>query len=297
MFKRWVCPLGIRLGATLHLAADSSALGAGTDLLLRYEDVWPTQISTRAVLETDEQSPRKSNERKLVREFQQLSPSQVPTPIKTVTPAEEIVQWLKDNGLDEGGYEIFTDGSWTDRTPWLQHMFHGSNPKENSASASIVCLHIGEARWTEPGLIIHIAPSDGLGLASGYPAELSALLCASQVAMLWKPAAIITDCESACNMIKKGFLPRAEQKRDHATLARLLVKYSRRLGPTIYRHTYAHLDNFLPSNLHTSDQRGNILADRAASTSEAAAQWITTQYPQLDRRVTTMQLVHEALIN
>jgi hypothetical protein len=138
--------LGIRSGATLLLAEDSIALGAGTDLLLRYEDVWPRELSTRAILETDEHSPRKFNERKLVREFQQLSPSQAPTPTKITTPAEEIVQWLKDNGLDEGAYEIFTDGSWTDQTPWLQHLFHGPNSKDNSASASIVCLHIGEER-------------------------------------------------------------------------------------------------------------------------------------------------------
>ena len=89
---------------------------------------------------------------------------------------------------------------------------------------------------------MHIAPTPELNLLSGYPAEATALLVASQVSLLLKPAAIITDCESAVNLIKKGIIPRAEQKHNHATLARLLVRYSTKLKATLYRHTYAHLD-------------------------------------------------------
>ena len=125
---------------------------------------------------------------------------------------------------------------------------------------------------------MQIAPSPGLELGSGYPAELSALLCASQVALATRPAAIITDCESAINLIKRGFIPRAEQKKDHATLARLLVRYSRILKPQLYRHTYAHLDEYLPPEMHTEDQRGNILADKAASLSDEAAEWVSANY-------------------
>ena len=117
-----------------------------------------------------------------------------------------------------------------------------------------MCLHTGEGRWTKPGIIIHIAASPGLDLASAYPAELSALLCASQIAQMWRPAAIITDCESSVSLINKGFLPRAEQKKDYATLSRLLVRYSRKLTKQMYRHTYAHLNRYLPPHLHTPDQ-------------------------------------------
>jgi hypothetical protein len=98
-------------------------------------------------------------------------------------------------------------------------------------------------------------------------------------------------------LIKKGCIPRAEQKKDNATLARLLVRYSRRLNPTLYRHTHAHLDQYLPDHMHTQDQRGNILADRAASLTEAHATWIRERYPQLIRCTTSMQAVHEALID
>jgi hypothetical protein len=257
MFKRWTSTAGQRIGSTLRLAEDSAPLGAGTELLLRYEDVWPNTTATRAILSSDASRPRgtKGIERTLVREFTQLAPSLDTAPPKVRTRAEDIVEWLRDNGLEEGAYEIFTDGSWKDHTPWLQRLFHGSNPGDTVAAAAVVCLHVGEDRWTKPGLLTHIGPSTGLELTSGYPAELSALLCASQVALLWKPAAIITDCESAVNMIKKGFIPRAEQKLNHATLARLLVRYSRKLKPVLYRHTYAHLDQYLPPNLHTPDQR------------------------------------------
>jgi hypothetical protein len=65
----------------------------------------------------------------------------------------------------------------------------------------------------------------------------------------------------------------------------------------MYRHTHAHLDEYLPSHMHTPDQRGNILADRGASRSEEHALWISEQYPQLTRTTTTTQAVHESLIN
>jgi hypothetical protein len=207
------------------------------------------------------------------------------------------VEWLRHNDFAEGQYEIFTDGAWKDHTPWLQHCFHGTDPDCTVGSASVTCIHIGEDRWTKPGLIMHIAPTPELHLSSGYPAELTALLCASQVALMWKPAAIITDCESAVGLIQKGHIPRAEQKLNHATLARLLVRYSRILTSAMYRHTHAHLDRYLPDHLHTPDQRGNILADNAASQDPVHAQWIATHYPQLTRRATTMQRVHESLLD
>ena len=120
----------------------------------------------------------------------------------------------KKFGLDEGAYEIFTDGGWKDHTPWLTHCFYGSDATLTKASASRIFLHTGPDRWTRPGLIVQITPTDDLHLSLGYPAELTALLCASQVALLWRPSAIVTDCGSAVGLIKKGF----------ATLARLLVR-------------------------------------------------------------------------
>jgi hypothetical protein len=207
------------------------------------------------------------------------------------------VAWLKNNGFAENSYEIFTDGAWKDHTPWLEHCFHGTSSKHTTNAASVVCLQLGVGRWTSPGLIMHISPSSGLQLGSGYPAELTALLCASQVALMWKPAAIITDCEAAWSLIQKGFVPRAEQKLNNATLARLLVRYSRALKPAMYRHTHSHLDRYLPAARHTPDQRGNIIADRGASTKEEDSLWLEANYPQLTRLATSMQSVHESLIN
>jgi hypothetical protein len=300
MFRRWICPPGARPGATLHLCETTPARGAGSDLLLNYDDVWPLAQATRAILRQDVSHPRKQKDttRTLVREFPQLAPLAATATAYTQTPAEEIVFWLRENDFTEGEFEIFTDGSWKDDTPWLHHCFHGSIPNLTTASASIVCLHKGPDRWTRPGLLMHIAPSPELNLLSGYPAEATALLVASQVSLLLKPAAIITDCESAVNLIKKGFIPRAEQKHNHATLARLLVRYSRKLKATLYRHTYAHLDRFnLPPERHSPDERGNILADHAASTNPADLLWIQSKYPQLSRLTTTMKTVHESLIN
>jgi hypothetical protein len=186
-------------------------------------------------------------------------------PATTTSPAEGVAKWLSDNQILPGEFEMFTDGSWKDNTPWMQHIFHGSTPANTVASASVVCLPTGPDRWTKPGLALHIAPSPGLHLNSGYPAELTALICACQAALLHRPAAIVTDCEAAFNIIKRGFIPRAEQKKDHATLARLLVRLSRKLTPQLFRHTHSHLDRFdLPPHLHSPDERGNILADRVA---------------------------------
>ena len=192
MCKRWICPEGVRLGATV-----------GTKLLLNYVDIWPGVTATRAILERYDTHPRgdKKVTRTLRREWTQLAPSLNQSPSLIVTPAERIVAWLREHGMEEGGYEMFTDGSWKDHTPWLQHCFHGTTAEETQASASVVCLHTGPDRWSRPGLVTHIAPSTGLDLASGYPAELSALLCASEVALVLRPAAIITDCESAVNLI------------------------------------------------------------------------------------------------
>ena len=49
--------------------------------------------------------------------------------------------------------------------------------------------------------------------------------------------------------------------------------------------------------MHTEDQRGNILADKAASVSDEEAEWVAANYPQLQRLTTTMKLVHQALLN
>jgi hypothetical protein len=77
MFKRWTSTAGQRIGSTLRLAEDSAPLGAGTELLLRYEDVWPNPTATRAILASDASRPRgtKGIERTLVREFTQLAPA------------------------------------------------------------------------------------------------------------------------------------------------------------------------------------------------------------------------------
>ncbi len=65
-----------------------------------------------------------------------------------------------------------------------------------------------------------------------------------------------------------------EQKKDYATLARLLVRYSRTLHPQLYRHTYTHQGEYLPLKMHTENRWGNILVDKAASMSDDAAELI-----------------------
>ena len=63
MFKRWIChpdTLGVRLGSEVPLSIDTPSLGAGTDLTLHYHDVRPDQLATRAILESDDFSPRGS---------------------------------------------------------------------------------------------------------------------------------------------------------------------------------------------------------------------------------------------
>ena len=114
MFKRWICPAGERLGATLHLSEDTPSLGAGTDLLMHYDDAWPTNLVTRAILVADDSFPSgsKGTERTLLREFSHLRPSSLPSPTLVVTPAQNIVAWLRSNQFEEGSYEIFTDGAW-----------------------------------------------------------------------------------------------------------------------------------------------------------------------------------------
>ena len=104
MFRRWVCPLGPRSGATLTLGEDSSARGAGTDLLLNYKDVWPNVTATRAFVEQDLSTPRGSKgiTRILVREVSQLAPvidaTDAPQP-SAQTPAQLVSNWLKDNNI------------------------------------------------------------------------------------------------------------------------------------------------------------------------------------------------------
>ena len=61
MFRRWVGLTGIHIGATLHLAGDTPSLGAGTDLLLTYADVWPLHTALRVILESDDTHPRLDN--------------------------------------------------------------------------------------------------------------------------------------------------------------------------------------------------------------------------------------------
>ena len=105
MYKRWICPEGVRLGATVRLSEDTPALGAGTELLLNYADIWPGVTATRAILERDDTHPRgdKDVTRTLRREWTQLAPSLNPSPSLIVTPAERIVAWLREHGMDEGG--------------------------------------------------------------------------------------------------------------------------------------------------------------------------------------------------
>ena len=113
MFRRWICPPGSRPGATLHLCETTPARGAGSDLLLHYDDVWPLAQATRAILRQDDSHPRKQKDatRTLVREFPQLAPLAATVTAYTQTPAEEIVFWLSENDFTEGEFEIFTDGS------------------------------------------------------------------------------------------------------------------------------------------------------------------------------------------
>jgi hypothetical protein len=112
MFKRWTSDAAHRLGATFHLSEDSAALGAGTNLVLHYHEVWRTEVATCAILELDDSYPRnnKGITRRLVREFSQLNPV-TSTLNSAQLPADRIVDWLKNNGFAEGAYEIFTDGS------------------------------------------------------------------------------------------------------------------------------------------------------------------------------------------
>ena len=145
MFRRWIAPAGVRSGATLTLSQDTPARGAGTELLLSYADVWPGRTAIRAIIERDDSFPRgdKSISRRLVMEYSQLAPTLESRPATTTSPAEGIAKWLADNQIQPGEFEMFTDGSWKDNTPWMQHIFHGSNPADTVASASVVCLPTG----------------------------------------------------------------------------------------------------------------------------------------------------------
>ena len=104
MFKRWICPAGERIGAKLSLSEDTPSLGAGSDLILFYHEVWPELLATRAIIEIYDSSPRKDKgiTRTLVREFRQLSPSTIDTSPLERTPAQHIATWLMDNGFLEG---------------------------------------------------------------------------------------------------------------------------------------------------------------------------------------------------
>jgi hypothetical protein len=320
MFRRWVTAEDPRSGKYLKLSEDTPARGAGTDLLLTYRDVWPGPIATRVFVEKDSTEPRgkKGIQRQIIRETSQLSPVLSGQPASSHqldpapahpspghpehpdqpghpdSPVEQVARWLKENDIAEGQYEIFTDGSWKNNTPWLQNIFYGITPADTKGSAAVVCVQIGPDRWTKPGLALHIAPSIGLHLDSGYPAELTALLCACQVALIHRPAAIITDCESAVNIIKRGSIPRAEQNKNNATLARLLARHSRRLSKNLFRHTHSHMDNYVPSQFHSDDERGNILADKVA---DFDRDWIINWYPRLTIQSTTMIQAHKALIS
>jgi hypothetical protein len=127
MFRRWLGFMGTHIGSILQLAGDTPSLGAGSELILTYAEVWSSAISTRVILESDDSFPRldKATKRKVVRKFNQLSPLLGPHVPRSQSPAEKIVDWLKDIGLDEGAYEIFTDGGWKDHTPWLTNCFYG----------------------------------------------------------------------------------------------------------------------------------------------------------------------------
>ena len=61
----------------------------------------------------------------------------------------------------------------------------------------------------------------------------------------------------------------------------------------MFRHTHSHLDNYVPSHLHSPDERGNILTDKVADNN---CDWVGQRYPQLVMTTTTMRSVHSAFV-
>ena len=54
MFRSWDSPSPIAIGSCVHLSPRSPSRGAGTDLLLSYEEVWPGTLAQRIILDPEE---------------------------------------------------------------------------------------------------------------------------------------------------------------------------------------------------------------------------------------------------
>ena len=112
MFRAWDSASPIETGSCVHLSPRSPSRGAGTDLLLSYEEVWPGTLAQSIILGSEE-SVLDGNTPTIAHcvlaMYTQLSPT-LAAPPPTNPAILDIVQQAQNLGIHPGEFDIYTDG-------------------------------------------------------------------------------------------------------------------------------------------------------------------------------------------
>ena len=284
MIRAWDSPTPIRAGSCVHLSPRTPSRGGGTDLLLEYAEIWPSTLAHRVFLDPEEpvlDGDTPTIAHSVVAIFDQLAPTLPPNPEINPTIANIIAQ-AQELNLLPGNFDIYTDGSWRDKTNWLNKILHGPDPTLSQSSGAVClvpCEEPGQPNQARqlPMLLIHIADDPSAPLNGSFSTELISLLLATHIAVTLQPRRIVTDCESLVKRIHANKLPKTDYKRHHSVLLRSLLSQSRRIRNVPIVHIHSHADKDRNINDCTRDQQGNVTADRVAALD---LPWITQHCPQ-----------------
>jgi len=125
------------MGMLLHIDSTSPSHGAGTPLVLTYQQLFPTNRAIKAYLTPDVKEGYDDLYRKIVRLVNDVSPDlPYPAPKYAHRVSLEIQKAIGDY---RGPLDIFTDGSWSQHKGMLDSIFHPEKA-QTKAGASLVII-------------------------------------------------------------------------------------------------------------------------------------------------------------
>ena len=190
MVRKWI-PIDsdgldiVMQGMTLELCRTSISRGAGTDIMLTENELWPTDDAIKITLSKDEVFDVNGTTvitRDVMLKVHQHKPTIRSAIIDypSLQGLQKVGQKLSEIGLDK--YSIFTDGSYTDTSANIDKLFCTNT--SNKSSCSVVIVSVADTWQTDPMLLIEITDSPECKIKNSFTPELIAAAVACKIAKL-----------------------------------------------------------------------------------------------------------------
>ena len=162
----WV-PIGPAGTGWVKIAAGCPSRGAGTNVTVKYTDLFPDDTAVRVVTHPDE-LVRVGNKKEVARRILHTATTARPTltvrPHPTVSDkANQLAQLMEGRS-----YTAFTDGSYSELPTASEYIF-SERPQRTIHGASLVLVPEG---GDHPPIVLHLSHDDNLGADCAFPMEL-----------------------------------------------------------------------------------------------------------------------------